>query len=213
MRTSIGALLAALLLTAAVPASALTRYSSSHPFFARTAVSGIFGVGVPVGEFSSSRNGDGNHKAGAFDWSAEIEHYFMPGLSLGVALSHTTYTDKTYGDLKTNLSLFGAFLRYVIDTGGPAYPFMRVGAGTVEVKFEDPTTRSESDHAGTVQVGGGGLFMLGRNVSIDASAMYTFGFTDNTPVDDPTADPNTLVVVGFDVQYWTFAGGLTIYFP
>jgi len=218
MRRKIGALLTAGVLTVAcaVPSSAITRRSVDHPFFARTALSGYFGAGVAVGEFSSNKDGDGNEESPAFDWSAEIEHFVYPGLSLGFNISHTSYDDKDLGaDLKTNLSIFGGYLRYVIDTGGPAYPFLRFGLGSMEVEFEDPYTRDESDHSASVNVGGGGLFMIGDYVSLNASILYTFGFTDDTIVGDVIEQDGESVVqiVGFDVEYWTFAGGVSVYFP
>jgi len=204
----------------AVPAGAITRRSSyrasEHPFFARTAVTGYFGTGIAVGEFSSNKDGDGNEDSPAFDWSAEIEHFFAPGLSIGFNITHSSYDDKTYGaDLKTNLSTFAGFLRYVIDTGGPAYPFLRLGMGSMEVEFETPDTRDEADHAASLHVGGGGIFMLGDYVSLNAQAMYTFGFTDEAAVGDVIVVDNEQVVqvVGFDVEYWTFAAGVSVYFP
>jgi hypothetical protein len=216
MRAVTGALSFIVICLASTPSAALTRRSSDHPFFARTAVSGYFGAGVAVGEFASDKDGDGNEESGAFDWSAEIEHFFSPGVSVGFNITHTSYADKDFGDdLKTNLSTFGGFLRYVIDTRGPAYPYMRLGFGSMEVEFETPDARDEADHAGSIHVGGGGIFMLGDYASLNASVLYTFGFTDDVAVGDIIVidDEEVVQVVGFDVQYWTFAAGVSFYFP
>jgi hypothetical protein len=205
-----------LIVSAATPSEAIRRQRSSHPFFQRTALSGFFGVGVAVGEFASEKDGDGRHESGAFDWSAELEHYFAPGLSLGGNISHTTYDDKIFGDaLQTNLSIFGVFVRYVVETPGPVYPFVRFGVGSMEVEFEDEFTRDESEHSGSINVGGGALAMLGDYVSLNASAQYTFGFTDDAILDDLIIidGEETAQRVGFDVQYWTFAAGVSVYFP
>lgn len=219
MRTALTALTLLIILAAADPAAAIRRGRVDHPFFARTAVSGYFGAGVAVGEFSNEKLG--NHESGAFDWSAEIEHFFAPGISLGFNLTHTSYEDKDFGSiLKTNLSSFGGFIRYVIETPGPAYPFLRFGVGSMEVEFEDELDPEfpeivESERSVTVNVGGGGVFMLGDYISLNASVLYTFGFTDDAVVEGivEVDGEEFLQVVGFDVQYWTFAGGVSVYFP
>lgn len=216
MRYTIGALCLLIIVAAAAPGEAIRRQRSSHPFFARTAVSGSFGAGVAVGEFSSEKDGDGNHESGAFDWSAELEHYFAPGLSIGGNISHTSYDDKTYGDaLQTNISIFGAFMRYVVQTPGPVFPFLRFGVGSMKVEFEDAVSRVKSDRSGTVFAGGGALARLGDYISLNASAQYTFGFTDDAIVDEVVIIDGEEVAqrVGFDVQYWTFAAGVSLYFP
>ena len=190
------------------PAEALRRWRSEHPFMARTAVSGYLGTGVAVGEFSSDLEGDGNHESGALDWSVEIEHFFAPGFSVGLNVTHTSYDDKDFGeDLKTNISVIGGFLRYVIDAGGPVYPFVRFGFGSMEVEFEDTVERFEADNSGSIHLGGGAVVMVGDHVSLNGSALYTFGNTDEAYL------PEFDAIVGFDVEYWTFAGGVSVYFP
>lgn len=220
MRAAIGALSILLIFASAVPAGAITRRSGyrniEHPFFARTAISGYFGAGVAVGEFSSPLDGDGNEDSPTFDWSAEIEHFFAPGVSLGLNVTHSSYNDKKLGsELKTNLSTFAGFLRYVIDTGGPVYPYVRFGVGSMQVEFETPEGRDEADHSASIHVGGGGIYMLGDYVSLNAQVTYNFGFTQDSVVGDPIVidNQNTVQVVGFDVQYWSFAGGISVYFP
>jgi hypothetical protein len=219
MRAGLAALTLLIILSAANPAAAIRRGRIDHPFFARTAVSGYIGGGIAVGEFSNEILG--NHESGAFDWSAEIEHFFAPGVSLGFNITHTSYDDKEYGSvLKTNLSAFGGFLRYVVDTPGPAYPFLRFGVGSMEVEFEDKLDPEfpeivESERAVSLSVGGGGVFMVGDYVSLNASVLYTFGFTDEAVVEGivEVDGEEFIPVVGFDVQYWTFAGGVSVYFP
>jgi hypothetical protein len=216
MRQAIGALCLLFIVTAATPSEAIRRQRSSHPFFARTAVSGFFGPGVAVGEFSSSKDGDGRQDSPAFVWSAEIEHYFAPGLSIGGDLSHSSWDDKLYGDaLKTNLRMFGVFVRYVVETPGPVYPFFRFGAGSMEVEFENETERVEADHAGSINVGGGAMARLGDYLTLNASARYTFGFTDDALLEEAVIidGEETAQRVGFDVQYWTFNAGVSVYFP
>jgi hypothetical protein len=215
MRFATGALCLLIICTVASPSLALRRQTSTHPFFNRTAVTGYFGAGIPVGEFSSEKDGDGNHESGAFDWSAELEYFFGPGVSVGVNLSHTQYEDKTFSDLMTNVSIFGAFLRYVVETPGPVYPYLRFGVGSMEIEFEDDVYRVEADHSGSVHVGGGGIAMIGDYVSLNGQILYTFGFTDDAivnelvEIDGEEVYPN----VGFDTQYWTFAAGVSVYFP
>jgi hypothetical protein len=216
MRLVAGALSLLIIVISATPSAAIRRHRSEHPFFARTAVSGYFGAGVAVGEFSSEKDGDGNHESGAFDWSAELEHFFAPGVSVGLNISHTSYDDKDFGgDLQTNIRIFGGFLRYVIETPGPVYPFLRLGVGSMEVEFEDAVSRVESDHSGSLHAGGGAVAMIGDYVSLNASVGYTFGFTDDAVVGDVVVleDEEVVQVVGFDVQYWTFAAGVSVYFP
>lgn len=216
MRQIIGALCVLVIVAAATPADAIRRQRSTHPFFARTAVSGYFGSGIAVGEFSSEKLGDGNHESPAFVWSAELEHYFAPGLSIGGNLSHSSWEDKELGAaLQTNLRLFGVFLRYVVETPGPVFPFLRFGVGSMEVEFEDELERLEADHSGCIEVGGGAMARLGEHVTLNAAARYTFGFTDDALVDQIIIidGEETAQRVGFDVQYWTFGAGVSLYFP
>lgn len=216
MRHLTGALCLLIIITSALPAAAIRRQRGEHPFFARTALSAYFGAGVPVGEFSSKKEGEGNEEGGAFDWSAELEHFFAPGLSAGVNLSHTSYDDKTYGgQLKTNLNIFGGFLRYVIQTPGPVYPYVRFGVGSMQVEFETPDRRDKSDRVSSLHTGAGAIAMVGDHVSINGQVVYTFGFSDDAVVGEPylVGDVRTVDVVGFDVQYWTFSGGVSVYFP
>jgi hypothetical protein len=215
MRILAGFLCLVVVVSSASPSLALRRQRVDHPFYDRAALSVYLGAGVAVGEFSSDKDGDGNHESGAFDWSAEIEYFATPGFSLGLNVTHSTWDDKDL-PLETNISAFGGFLRYVIDTPGPVYPFLRFGIESMEVEFEDAFERFESEHAGAINVGGGGIAMLGRYVSLNASLLYTHGFTDDAQVGDAYEDEDgTLVVeiVGFDVQYWTFAAGVSVYFP
>ena len=104
-RITILTLSLATLVATAGNALALTRFVDENPFFRRSALSGYAGSGVPVGEFESSRIGDGNHETGALDWGVDLEHFFGTRWSLGAFLSNTTYLDKDdphrtrYGEL------------------------------------------------------------------------------------------------------------------
>ena len=199
------AVLAALVLPTA--SGAITRYSRENPFYRRTAISGFAGYGLPVGEFASNRDGDGNHEQGAFDWSAEIDHFFAPRVSIGVTLSNTTYQDKDIPELETHLSSFAGLMRYVIVTKWALHPYLRLALGGQQVQFQDLDARYRSDSAFMMQAGGGLVLMLFDYVGINGQLTFTKGFTENTYVRDADA------IVGFDTKYWTFSGGLSVYFP
>jgi hypothetical protein len=160
-----------------------------------------------VGEFESSRDGDGNHEVGALDWSVDLEHFFAPRVSLGATLDNTTYQDKDDPDLETHISSFGGFLRYVMVTRGGLHPFLRFGVGGQRVQFQDPEARYRSNTAWMVQGGGGVIIMMLDHLAISMQATYNQGFTENEYI--PSAD----AIVGFDTKYWSFQAGMGVYFP
>jgi len=191
---------------------ALTRFVDENPFFRRSALSAYAGTGVPVGEFESSRIGDGNHETGAVDWGVDLEHFFGPRWSLGAFLSNTTYLDKDDPLLETNLTNVGGFLRYVMVSRGGLHPYLRGGVGGQWVQFQDPEYRYKSNSSWMVQAGGGLIVMPFNSLSLNLQAMYNQGFTENTRVPDAELYPDERVVVGFDTQYWSLQVGASLYF-
>jgi len=192
---------------AAVPSFAITRYVDDNPFHRRSALTGYAGSGYPVGEFESSRDGDGNHQPGALDWSVDLEHYVARKFSLGLTLNNTTYQDKDDELLETHLSSLGGFLRYVMVTRGGLHPYLRFGVGGQRVQFQDPDARFRSNTAWQIQAGGGLIIMMLDHFAISMQAVYNQGFTENTYI--PEAD----AIVGFDTKFWSFQVGAGIYFP
>ena len=73
MRLALGSLSLVLALALATPSFAVTR-TRSTPLLGRTALSGYFGLGVPVGDFSSQAPGMGNHDTPGYTWAVEIEN-------------------------------------------------------------------------------------------------------------------------------------------
>ena len=211
-RIAIIALSLAVTTVAAVDALALTRFVDENPFFRRSVLSAYAGHGVPVGEFESSRIGDGNHEKGALDWGVDLEHFFGPRWSLGAFLSNTTYLDKDDPLLETNLTNLGGFLRYVMVSRGGLHPYLRGGVGGQWVQFQDPEFRFKSNSSWMVQAGGGLIIMPFHHFSLNLQAMYNQGFTENTRVPDAELYPDERVVVGFDTQYWSLQVGASLYF-
>jgi hypothetical protein len=211
-RIAILTLSLATLVATAGNALALTRFVDENPFFRRSALSGYAGSGVPVGEFESSRIGDGNHETGALDWGVDLEHFFGTRWSLGAFLSNTTYLDKDDPLLETNLTNVGGFLRYVMVSRGGLHPYIRGGVGGQWVQFQDPEYRFKSNSSWMVQAGGGLIIMPFNSLSLNLQAMYNQGFTANTRVPDAELYPDERVVVGFDTQYWSLQVGASVYF-
>ena len=193
-------------------ALALTRFVDDNPFFRRSAISGYAGKGVPVGEFESSRVGDGNHETGALDWGVDLEHFFGPRWSLGGFLSNTTYLDKDDPLLETNLTNVGGFLRYVMVSHGGLHPYLRGGVGGQWVQFQDPEFRYKSNSSWMVQAGGGLIVMPFDSFSLNLQALYNHGFTSDTRVPDAEIYEDERVIVGFDTQYWSLQAGFSLYF-
>jgi hypothetical protein len=193
-------------------AQALTRFVDDNPFFRRSALSAYAGSGVPVGEFESSRVGDGNHETGAIDWGVDLEHFFGPRWSLGAFLANTTYLDKDDPLLETNLTNGGGFLRYVMVSHGGRQPYLRGGVRGQWVQFQDPEYRYKSNSSWMVQAGGGLIIMPFNSLSLNLQAMYNHGFTENTRVPDADIYADEQVIVGFDTQYWSLQAGVSLYF-
>ena len=207
MRSITVVIVAVLVTLIAAPSFALSRCVSDNPFHRRSALTGYAGAGYPVGEFESSRLGDGNHRPGALDWAVDLEHYFGTRVSMGLTLGNVTYEDKDDVQLETHVSDFGGFLRYVMVTRGGLHPFLRFGVGGERVQFQTPVARDRSNTAWMIEAGGGFIIMMLDHFAISAQAVYHQGFTENTYI--PAAD----AIVGFDTKYWSFQGGVGIYFP
>jgi opacity protein-like surface antigen len=198
-----------LLIALGAPDASAVRYTSRPLLWQRTAVSGYFGGGLPVGEFSSSRGGDGNHESWPFDWAVEVEHFAGRTWSLGFSIAGTTYTDKTDASLETNLATYTGFVRVVVPTATPVRPYLRAGMGGVKLQFQDPDDRNKADTAFSFQAGGGLLWLPERWLGLNAQILYYQGGTYDSYVSgfsEPT-------IVGFDVKYWSFSGGVSLFFP
>lgn len=203
---------AALLVILAAPASrAVVRRTPPPLLWQRTAVSGYLGKGLPVGEFSDSREGFGNQKEGAIDWAVEIEHFVGHTASIGFSYANTEYEDKTLGDsLKTKVNTASGFVRVVIPTATTIRPYLRFGMGGVQVEFLDPTSREDSEWEFSLQAGGGLLWLPSRWLGLSAQALWYHGDTNDSVV---FATPEQTVVVGFDTEYWAFSAGVSLFFP
>jgi len=202
-----GAVIAAAVSTA-VPSHAV-RVNTRPLLLNRTAVSGYVGVGLPVGEFSDSRPGYGNHASGPLDWAAEIEYFAGRTWSIGFSFASTRYEDKSDPTLKTDLDTYSGFLRVIVPTASPVRPYLRGGMGGVSLEFLDPDARYKADTAFSFHVGGGLIWIPERWIAINAQALYYHGSTDNQYVSG-WGEP---VVVGFNVEYWSFTGGISLLFP
>jgi hypothetical protein len=192
-------------------AGAVTRRTLPPLLYQRTAVSGYLGKDLPVGEFSDSRDGYGNHEDGALDWAVEIEHFAGRTASIGFSYSEVRFDDKTYGDsLQTQVQTAVGFLRIVVPTGTAIRPYLRFGMGGVQLEFLDPETREDSDWEFSIQGGGGLLWLPARWLGFNVQALYYHGSTDDSVV---YSTPDEIVVVGFDTEYWAFSAGVSLFFP
>jgi hypothetical protein len=210
---------AAILVAGLAPAShAVVRRGPVPLLWQRTAVSGYLGKGLPVGEFSDSRKDPttgsplfGNQESGAVDWAVEIEHFVGHTASLGFSYANTEYNDKDLGDsLKTKVSTASGFIRVVVPTATAIRPYLRFGMGGVQVEFLDPTSREDSEWEFSLQAGGGLLWLPTRWMGLSAQALYYHGDTSDSVV---FATSEETVVVGFNVEYWAFSAGLSLFFP
>jgi opacity protein-like surface antigen len=206
-------LICAAVLTALLASAshAVVRRTPPPLLWQRTAVSGYLGKGLPVGEFSDEREGYGNQKEGAIDWAVEIEHFLGHTASLGFSYANTEYEDKDLGDaLKTKVETASGFIRVVVPTATAIRPYLRFGMGGVQVEFLDPVSREDSEWEFSLQAGGGLLWLPARWLGLSAQALYYHGSTSDSIV---YATPDQTVVVGFDVSYWAFSGGVSLFFP
>jgi len=216
MKARLNVVRAALLLAAfaaalADPAAAVVRQAPRPLLYQRTAVSGFMGGGLPVGEFESERPGDGNHQE-AFewpptDWAVEIEHFVGRTSSLGFSYANSTFQDKTYPELETHLSTYSGFVRVVVPTATAVRPYLRFGMGGVQVQFQDNQARVDAEYEFSLQAGAGLLWLPSRWIGINAQALYYYGATEDAYI----AENNT--IVGFSTKYFSFGGGLSLFFP
>jgi opacity protein-like surface antigen len=209
---AVGALIPLLVMLLADSASAVVRRTDRPLLYGRTAVSGFVGYGLPVGEFASDDyEGDGNHAEGAPDWTIEIEHFVGRTTSIGFSAANTTYEDKTFGDsLKTHVSTYSGFVRVVVPTATAIRPYLRFGMGGVQVQFQNPDERVDSDWEFSLQAGAGLLWMPTRWIGLNAQALYYYGDTEDAYIAESQPEPT---IVGFDTKYFAFSGGLSLFFP
>jgi hypothetical protein len=212
VRFSVAAAVLAVFVANAAPATAV-RMTTRPLLLNRTAVSGYAGAGLPVGEFSDSREGYGNHATQDFewppkDWAAEIEYFAGRTWSLGFSYASSTYEDKDDPALETALDTYSGFIRIVVPAAFPVRPYLRAGMGAVNLEFLDPDVRYKANSAFSFQVGGGLLWLPARWLGLNAQALYYHGSTDEEYLQDI---PNT--VVGFDTEYWAFSAGVSLLFP
>ena len=185
------------------------RYVQRPLLLNRTAVSGYLGEGLPVGVFASDDlPGDGNQADWPIDWTVEVEHFAGKTWSLGFSAAFTSYEDKDDPQLLTNLNTFSGFFRVVVPTNSSIRPYFRAGMGGVQVEFEqEGVYRVDADYEFSFQAGAGLLFLPARWLGLNAQALYYYGATDDAYIAEADA------VVGFDVQYFAFAGGVSLFFP
>lgn len=196
-----------ILFAGAAPAGAVS-YATRPLLWQRTAVSGYLGGGLPVGEFASSRPGDGNQKSWPLDWAVEIEHFAGRTWSIGFSAASTNYKDKTTPSLETQINTWSGFFRVVVPTATEVRPYLRGGIGGVQVQFQDPQERHKAGTKTSIQVGGGLLWLPVRWLGLNAQVLYYHGFTEQAYLKDL---PNT--IVGFDCKYFAFSGGVSLFFP
>jgi len=194
------------------------RFATRPLLWHRTAVSGYYGEGLPVGNFESNDvPGDGNQAEGPVDWAVEVEHFAGRTWSIGFSTAHTTYLDKTDPTLETNLSTYSGFFRVVVPTATAIRPYFRAGMGAVQVEFEqDGAYRFDADYSFSFQAGAGLLWLPMRWLGLNAQALYYLGSTEDASLGWEAADYFGLdvpPVVGFDVQYFAFAVGVSFLFP
>jgi hypothetical protein len=108
------------------------------------------------------------------------------------------------------VSTASGFIRVVVPTATAIRPYLRFGMGGVQVEFLDPTSRVSADWKFSIQAGGGLLWLPSRWLGLSAQALYYHGDTSNAVV-SATADQT--VVVGFNVEYWAFSAGMSLFFP
>lgn len=185
------------------------RYAERPLLWQRTAVSGYLGAGYPVGVFASDDlPGDGNHAEWPVDWTVEVEHFAGRTWSLGFSAAYTTYEDKTDASLLTNLNTYSGFLRIVVPTGTDVRPYFRAGMGGMQVEFEQKGEyRVDAEYVFSFQAGAGLLWLPARWLGFNAQALYYYGSTEDAYIAEAEA------VVGFDTTYFSFTGGISIFFP
>ena len=193
------------------------RYAQEPLLWHRTAVSSYLGKGYPIGVFASDElPGDGNHEAYPFDWTIEIEHFAGRTWSLGFSAAYTSYTDKTYSDLHTDLSTYSGFIRIVVPSGTAIRPYFRAGMGGQQVEFhKDNEYRFDADYAFSFQAGAGLLWLPRRWLGLNVQALYYYGATEDSYLEPEAMEYfglTTQPVVGFDTTYFVVAGGISLFF-
>jgi len=215
MRIALGLLQLLLIIAVATPSHALKRYKKP-PLLGRTVISGWLGVTEPLGEFgqrstfvdSHGSSTGGNHDTPGYHGMVELEHYFSPNVSLGVSYNQGRYNDIDLGDtLQTHTAAFGGFIRITTANTGAIHPFIKLGLSSMRVEFDSPDEFVRSNYQPAFDAGAGVILMLGRHLSINGSAVYTYGWTRDAYIAQADA------IVGFDVSYWGAMAGVSLYFP
>ncbi|HXV13845.1 MAG TPA: outer membrane beta-barrel protein [Candidatus Krumholzibacteria bacterium] len=195
------------------------RYAERPLLWNRTAVSGYAGAGYPVGNFASDDlDYDGAHEANwPLDWSVEVEHFVGRTWSLGFSAAYTTYEDKDFPELETNLNTYSGFLRIVVPSGTDIRPYFRAGMGAMQLESEvDGAFRFDAEYVFSFQAGAGLLWLPQRWLGLNLQALYYYGSTEDAyygPDASVYFEEDVPIAVGYDTTYFVFAAGVSLFFP
>ena len=201
----LGLLVAALVITSAVDASAVKRVVQKKdiPLRYKGALSIFGGAGAPLNDFES----EGNHKEVGGDVAVEAEFFFSRYMSLGAGLWGGVFDDKEFGtDLQTNVVTAGAFVRLVGRLGPYVYPYVKGGAGVAFVELSEPGVTFEADEAPAYTASVGLMIRPAEPFSFNVQASYHYALTKGKDV--PALDG----VLAFDAEYVAFNIGLSLFF-
>jgi hypothetical protein len=210
--------LAALALAFAAREAHAVRYAQRPLLWQRTAVSGYAGAGLPVDVFASDDlPEDGDHADWPLDWSVEVEHFAGRTWSLGFSAAFTTYEDNDDPALETNLDTYSGFVRIVVPTGSDVRPYFRAGMGGMKVEFERKGEyRFDAGYEFSFQAGAGLLWLPARWLGLNVQALYYYGDTEGAYLEPEASvyfEEDGPIAVAFDVTYFAFSGGVSIFFP
>ena len=164
------------------------------------------GQASPNGDFSDASLGNHSSTTG---FNVEGEYYFNNTTSFGLSVQGYSFEDKTFPEWNTDVTVVGAYVRYVAATGSSFRPFFRLGLGITGIEFDIPPFKFEADPALGVFAGVGVIVMVAPSFSVNGELGYNFTNTEETEIQDTGG----LVVVGFKTSFVTINGGITFYIP
>jgi opacity protein-like surface antigen len=177
-----------------------------HPFEDRLEVSVWAGGGFPVAEFSDPQRG--NHEGGGFNHGFAAELYLQPRYALGIGVWMSDFDDRTVGSLlSTKVRVVGPVFKYMIAAEGHVLPFIQVGAGLANLKFNDSGSTFGVDEAFGMMLGLGVQWRLSGVFAVNARLSYLHAFSDGADI----RIIGTNAELDFDTQFYSLEAGVSVF--
>ena len=183
-------------------------HSEGDIYYQHLALSGSFGLGIPLGDFSDSKLG--NAEAGGVA-GLGAEYYFTESFSSGLNFSSGIFEDDDDPNFTSWVNNYQLFWRFSAPLEGRVRPYAKFGLGFSTITYEEDFSVlgrlvSTSDAGFSLALAGGAIWRVSKLVGISTGVGYDVAFLEDTEVE------NSGAVVGYDPNYFSINFGVSFFF-